>query len=370
MQSKAFRGVRHLLVSTGVIALVLSVAAPAAMADAGAKGRTENKSEHADNAGPGARRVKICHKGRIIEVDDDGQMGGHVNHDDDTAINSDDDGKACAESSDGTHDEDVFIDVCVDGELEQLLEWQVQEAHSSPELNAEGVPVCAGAIEDDVTVCVDGVPTVVAEADENAVLPVTEGGELTCPGPVVVGGDKVQVCHGGSVTDIDAGALTDHMGHGDIAPNLEAAEGAECGSADVVVGKPVVVVDTPIDTVDVVTGGVPATPAQPLPVVQPRPVVVISTDTVTAPVVPATPATPATPDRGNEVLGAVTTRTPSPGVGAPDPGAQTVGAVTALAATGSGSTTVLVIVGLLLLLAGFVLQISAGRVVRAARVGA
>src|SRR3546814_7373862 len=36
MQSKAFRGVRHLLVSTGVIALVLAVAAPTAKADAAA----------------------------------------------------------------------------------------------------------------------------------------------------------------------------------------------------------------------------------------------------------------------------------------------------------------------------------------------
>lgn len=130
----------------------------------------------------------------------------------------------------------------------------------------------------------------------------------------------------------------------------------------------------------------PASPAQPIPAAAPRPVVVISDDAVTRPVVPAIPASPAAPQAvapaapaaspvgapvaapkaENEVLGAVTTRTPTIGLGALDPGAQSVSQVTALAATGANITGVLVSVGFGLLFAGIGLQVGAGRRVRAA----
>lgn len=111
----------------------------------------------------------------------------------------------------------------------------------------------------------------------------------------------------------------------------------------------------------------PATPADPVVDRAPKPIV-ISTDTVTKPVVPAHPATPApaatpaqpatpapaTPARPSisddaEVLGAVTTRTP---------GGQVVGT---LPRTGTGATTTLATAGVALLLAGAALEAASRR---------
>ncbi|HAS09852.1 MAG TPA: hypothetical protein DCS55_04930, partial [Acidimicrobiaceae bacterium] len=64
MQSKTTRGVRRLLVSTGVISLVLSVAAPAALADKpeGTPGNgPKNQIEPTGPIGSDADNVEICH---------------------------------------------------------------------------------------------------------------------------------------------------------------------------------------------------------------------------------------------------------------------------------------------------------------------
>lgn len=56
MQSKTIRGVRHLLVSTGVISLVLSVAAPAALAE-----KSEERGNQGTIAEAAERKVWVCH---------------------------------------------------------------------------------------------------------------------------------------------------------------------------------------------------------------------------------------------------------------------------------------------------------------------
>ncbi|MFP5577701.1 MAG: hypothetical protein ACLGIZ_05610 [Acidimicrobiia bacterium] len=325
MQSKTTWGVRHLLVSTGVISLVLSVAAPAALADK-PEAHPDAKNEHADNEETGAERIEICHNGRVIEVDDDGLLGGHSKHGDGSITHAEDEeearGACIPPTGDSPLEGDELVELCLDGELDEVFQSERTADHADPVLN-----------EDD---------------------------ELTCPGEIIPGGgDKVQVCHEGSVIEIAVEALEKHLGHGDA----EMVEGATC---PVIVDEKVedididpVVLDDPEVVVEVPVENPPATPVQPIPAAQPRPVVIISTDTVTKPAV-----------EQNEVLGAVTTRTPTPGVGALDPGTHTAASITALAATGADGTKVLAVAGVVLLLSGFGLQLSGRRRMRSAMVEA
>lgn len=385
MQSKTSRGVRHLLVSTGVISLVLSVAAPGALADAHqAKGKSEEKTEqggHADNESTGTKRVLVCHKGAVLEVDDDGgDLGGHLKHGDaplgpaveEIGVDLQPLIDGCTRTPGGKIlDGDLVVDVCRDGVLVVVLEPDLLASDVDPVLNEDDEPTCPGGTivgGDETTVCVEGVLTEVVEVPEGAVPAVESDDGLTCPGEIIVGGgDKVGLCHEGAVIEIAAGALEEHLAHGDTTPTGEAALGAECGDTKVIVKKPVVLGDAVVldDEPVVVEVPVKTPPAEPVPPADtPRPVIIISSDTVTKPV------TPAKPQVENEVLGAVTTRNPTPGLGALDPGAQTAGSITALAATGSGSTPVLVVVGLVLLLAGFGLQVGARRQVRSSGLAA
>lgn len=391
MQSKTTRGVRHLLVSTGVISLVLSVAAPAALADAEkSKGKSDEKKEHVDSSetGTGTKRVLVCHNGAVLEVDDDGggDLGGHGKHGDPYLGLVGDESeevleaiKICEDTPDGgvLDDGDELINVCRGGILIASLESEVLEDDVEPVRNDEDELTCPGGIivgGDKTTVCVDGVLTEVAEIPEGAV-PAVEGEDgLTCPGEIIPGGgDKVEVCHEGVVIEIAAEALEQHLSHGDA----EMLEGVTCPvildeEIEEIDIEPVVVLDDPVVVVEVPVKDPSATPVPPIPPAQPRPVVNISTDTVTKPVVPAQPASPAAAPKAdqNEVLGAVTTRTPTPGVGALDPGTHTAASITALAATGADGTKVLAAAGVILLLSGFGLQVSGRRRMRSAMVEA
>lgn len=354
MQSILTRGARRLLVAAGVISLVLSVAAPASWAakPVGTPGNS-NGAGHADDGGEtGTDRVLLCHDGHVIEVDDDGHLGGHSNHEDDFVIPA----GSALESG----------DVCVAAD---------EAAGATP-----------------VLVCRDGI---VVELDDAESM--TEGDALVTDPDATVDADcasgttPVLVCHQGRVIQVDGDSvLADPEQGAELVVDPEATVGSECGGEVV---DPIVPVTPPAgDTVAIIPPTedttvippaddtavippaddnvvippandavvappvVPATPAQPLPAVAPKPIVIISDDAVTAPV----RATPASPALENEVLGAITTRTPTAGVGALDPGAHTVAGATTLAATGLDSTGVLVVLGSVLLLGGLALEL-AGR---------
>jgi hypothetical protein len=366
MQSKTSRSVRHLLVSSGVVSLVLSVAAPAALADADkSKGNSEPKNEHADNTGTGAERIKICHNGRVIEVDDDGELGGHSKHGD-SPVGTEEQEKSCTGAVDQTFEEgDELVKLCLAGQLEEIFESERTDDHVDPVLSEEEDLTCPDEIIVDggkTTVCVEGVLTEVIEVPEGAVAPLESEDGLTCPGEIIFGGgDKVEVCHQGAVIQIAAEALEEHLGHGDA----EMVEAVSCPAVildeeiDVELDIDPVVLDEREVVVEVPVKNTPAAPAQPIPAAQPRPVVTISADTITKPAAGQ-----------SEVLGAVTSRTPTPGAGALDPGTRTAASITALAATGADGTKVLAAVGAILLLSGFGLQVSGRRRMRSATVEA
>ncbi|MCO8126207.1 hypothetical protein NHL50_03195 [Acidimicrobiia bacterium EGI L10123] len=294
MQSKTTRGVRRLLVSTGVISLVLSVAAPAALAEKpeGTPGKDRDRSGQ-EHPGLGTTRTLVCHEGRVLEVDDDGALNGHTNHGD------------------------------------QILEGD----------HEEGEPCENDPIEDDEVV----------EGDGNN----TGGGTGE--------GDGTGDDEGDGNEDGNAGGNSDGAPGDGNENNPTGQDGTDNGGDD-----DVVVEGDSTEAPEVTEQPEQQADPEPEPA---KPVVIISADTVTKPVVPAVPAQPAAPtrpavtntpapaapaspsaapsvnpNRTPEVLGSVTTRTPG--------GAQ----VTALAATGTSTTTLLAIVGATLLLAGLGLQ--------------
>jgi len=332
MQSKTTRGVRRLLVSTGVISLVLSVAAPAALADkpegTPGKGHDRSGQEHRER---GTIRTLVCHEGRVLEVDDDGALNGHENHGDRRLGGDYEEGEPC--DNDPIEDDEV-----VDGED-----------------NGTG----GGTSEGDGT----------GNGDESGN---GDGGSNDPGGNEGAGGDA-----GGN--DNSDGAGNDNGNdNGNAGGNSDGTPGdgnennptgqdgsdptgSEGTGSESTGGESTGDQDVLVEGDGTEGAGQPEPQADPKPE-RAKPVVIISADAVTKPVVPAVPAQPAVtntpapatpaspsaapsvnPNRGPEVLGSVTTRTPG--------GTQ----VTALAATGS-TTTLLAAVGATLLLAGLGLQ--------------
>lgn len=349
MQSKTTRGLRRLLVSTGVISLVLSVASPAALAEKPKLAGTQ-----------GAQMVQVCHNGRVLEMEQ-AALQAHLNHGD--ARLDLDEGARCP-STDGPSDgldtpETVpFVKVCLDGTVDEITEAQVEELASlifvsETPLEELGLgEVCATDLVEEIPGQSDG-----------AML--------------------VEVCHEGEVLEVEEDAVDGHLGHGDVLVVDGACPKTVVDDGGLIVPPGSVIVDDTTPKVEVKPGKEENDEVKPEPEQKPAPV--ISTVTVTrpapaapaapaAPTVPATPAAPAAPQapaaksvtntptaptpsvavsatsRGNEVLGSVTTRTPG--------GAQ----VTALAATGTSTTVALAALGAVLLLAGFGLQVTARRV--------
>lgn len=332
MQSKT-RGVRHLLVSTGMIGLVLSVAAPAALADAAESKRGKGGAKDRDAEVEGTeepavdRKVWVCH---LTSSDDNRWELNHVS--------------VASEGPAGDElqfpDQDALAGFTNKNDLLAALEAEAEVGGETlDELVQDGCDAVnnlggsnAGGNGDSAK----------GGSDDNGVGEGTGGGKT--------GNNGVGQGGGGGVI-VDTPIET-------VVPGT---------------GKPVVVVAPEVVEVPVKNAPIaPATPVQPIPAPQPRSVVNISADTVTKPVVPAQPTSPAPAPQvqQNEVLGAVTTRTPTPGVGALDPGTHTAASITALAATGADGTKVLAVAGTSLLLSGLGLQVSGRLRMRSAVVGA
>lgn len=335
MQSRTTRGVRRLLVSTGVISLVLSVAAPAALAAGQPEGVAEKKNdrlvEETGELGTVAPsevgKVFVCHENNgtkeinLIEVSDNSVDSG--------------DGK-------GGHEVGERI-----GDLEDAvagLDIEYRELVDSLQIDFKK-PSRADLRALTPHLCLVAAPT----------TPVETGGGQTGDIGNGTGNDGVGNGNGGGQTDSDsdgAGTGTDGQtpGAGTGTPATSGAQ-PETDAETVVKVKPA----PPVT---------PAEPAQPLPEqAGPKPVIIISTDTVTKPA-PAAAGPVVLPDAVNrqpQVLGSVTTRTP---------GSVTHTGVTALAATGTSTTTVLAALGSLLLLAGLGLQLLGRRHDTASALGA
>ncbi len=324
MQPKTSRGVCHVLVATGVVSLVLSIAAPAALA---ADHSQRSGNPHAQNVERGTTRTLVCHKGRVLEVDDDGAYGGHEKHGDavwksgtaddfrelcvrpvsDTPIEQ---GDPVAEHDEHGEDEElVEIDVCRDGQLETIDFEDLREDEVGIVTSETGI----------LTPC----PTADEELEEE-IEETTDGGESTDPngGP---DGPTPQQDVVGSTDQVpdDASAPTDGTG-----PQ----------------GPPVI---------SAVTVTRPLEPAAPVPALAGPTAPASAAPTAPAPSSAAPVVSEVSSRQETAVLGDVTTRIPSVGAGALDPGVRT----TALAATGFDHTAILAALGGVLLLSGLALML-------------
>ena len=298
MQSKTTRGLRRLLVSTGVISLVLSVAAPAALASQ-PPGVGKPQDRVVQLLGPlsdDGKKMWVCHStasstNPVVGIWVSVNAQGHLEHD----------------------DEEVDLEECPMG--------------LPP--TAEIEPVIVVPVE-------DGLP---AGSGDGA-----GGGQFGSDG----GGDGAgggQSGDNGNAPGAPASSTDDAPAAGDQTdsktPTVDDPTPGETISSAVTVERP-----TPVVPAVPAAPQAPATPATPAaPAAQPA--VTNAPTTLAAPATPA--AAPATSSR-TEVLGSVTTRTP---------GGTTV---TALAATGTSTTVVLAALGAVLLLAGLGLQVTARRV--------
>ncbi len=217
MQSKTTRGVRRLLVSTGVISLVLSVAAPALA------------TPPADAGTPGAQMVKVCHNGRVLEKEAAATQA-HLNHGDRLVTEEeglkrgDECTSSATEPSDAvdTPEAATFVKVCIEGIVDEITEDQVEglaDDIDATVTDLEGLELgamCGAAIDDEI--------------------PKETVGEMF-----------VEVCHEGDVVEVEEHAVDGHLGHGDVlmvdgatCPPLGEEGGIIDGSGP---GGPVVVVD-------------------------------------------------------------------------------------------------------------------------------
>lgn len=329
MQPKTSRGVRHLLVATGVVSLALSAAAPAALA-AGHSQRSGGA--HVQNAERGTTRTLVCHQGRVLEVDDDGAAGGHQGHGD--AV------------WDGLISAEVFRGRCV------------QTAAGAPGDEGDPLdePVDDGE-EDAVQVCRDGrletIELVDLGEDEVGIVASETGREASCEtAGEDLGGEGTdeleEASGGGETTDPTVGSEEPTVEHEGVGSTGEAPDDAAPPAGGSQQGPPV------ISAVTVTRPLEPATPAAPTPAV-PAPAAPV-TPAPAAPAPGRTAATEISARQETAVLGDVTTRIPSAGAGALDPGVRT----SALAVTGLDHTATLAVLGSVLLLGGLALMF-AGR---------
>lgn len=323
MQSKAARRVRHLLVSAGVICLVVSAAAPAALA---ARSEGGNPHERAEHPGLGTNRTLVCHGSKVLEIDDDA-LDAHVGHGDHALAAGRVDGDPCPSSSttgpvdDGT---------------------------------GAGDPGSTGG-DGGGSTGLGGGPTTDPDGGTRGGAGVPAGGDgVDRTDPARTGGTT----NGGAgtgglpgVEDSTAGG-TGNRGAGTGGTTTEQGDPAPAGDAPELPAPQVQPLPI-ISTKTVTRPDVPATPT-PTPATPTAPAAPAALATTGVPSAPATPTTafggaPSTTRSGdNEVLGAVTTRTPTIGAGVLDAGART----TSLAATGLDSTSVLAVLGSVLLLSG------------------
>lgn len=303
--------------------------------------------------------VKVCHNGRVLEMEQ-AALRAHLDHGDFEVGDDLERGDVCTRG-DSSGDEIVVDD------QDQVLE------------DVTFVKVCHEGTVDELTS--DQVETLSDHIDTSISVEDLELGEGCGP-------TFVEVCHEGQVLEIEEHALDGHLGHGDVLLTGDETCDETVLDDDVIVDGPgggdPVIVDVEVES------GADEDDGQSTP--EPKPAPIISTITVErpTPAVPAVPATPVTPQSPvtpaapatpavvtdvpatpaapaaaepitssrNEVLGSITTRTPS--------GAT----VTALAATGTSTTVALAAIGTVLLLAGLGLQVTARRRVRATDVGA
>ena len=273
MQSRTTRGVRRLLVSTGVISLVLSVAAPAALAAGQGTGDGSGRQ-------PGAtgEQVELCHNGRLIAPNENSTTNGHT---------------------DERHDDGVESDCCVD------MDFPGGGA-TGGEFPGEGEFPGQGGSAD---VCEAGSDDEEGRPGGNDVG--GDGGENA--------GDNGNDGAGGNGSGGGGTGTTPDAGEPEPEVVVEAEPPAEVPAEPA--PQPVIIISD-----DAVTRPMPAvTPAVPAaPVVLPE-----------TPAVPA--AAPAVTTRAPEVLGSVTTRTPgSASAGMTSLAATGLDTTTVLALVGSG----------------------------------
>lgn len=253
MQSKTTRGVRRLLVSTGVISLVLSVAAPAALAEKpeGTPGNgPEVQIDPTGLIGSDADNVEICHHNN--------GNGGVVINPNENSIN-----RGKAHGSDHRGDE-LDTEACPDEE---------QPDSTTPEGEGEG------------------------ESTDNGDGGGTDGGDTNDDGNQDgnAGGNSDGTPGDGNENNPTGQDGSDNGGD-DVAVEGDSTEVTEQPEQESEPAKPVVIISADTVTKPVV----PAVPAQP------------AVTNTPAPAAPASPsaAPSVNPNRTPEVLGSVTTRTP------------------------------------------------------------